>query len=70
MFYNGYDTKQLLYVVNSKNLNQCGKDLMPKVGIAITGLEESSQVNKVLDAEEQLENFSADPTLPISTYHS
>ena len=38
--YNGYNTLQCLYVVDSNNPNLCGRDLMPKFGTALTGLEE------------------------------
>ena len=64
VFYNGHNVFQCLYVVESNNTNLCGRDLMPKIGIALTGIEES--VN-VLDSKVQLENFSADSKLPISS---
>ena len=64
MCYNGYNTLQCLYVVDSNNPNLCGRDLMPKIGIALTGLKE---VVNVLDSKVQLENFAADPSLPISS---
>ena len=64
MCYNGYNTFQCLYVVDSNSPNLCGRDLMPKIGIALTGLEE---VVNVLDSKVQLENFAADPSLPISS---
>ena len=66
VLYAGRSTMQCLYVVDSDNPNLCGRDLMPKIGIFLAGLEEEANVN-VLDAKLQLENFSADPNLPISS---
>ena len=68
VLYNGHSTMQCFYVVDSNNPNLCGRDLMPKIGIFLAGLEEDDNiVNNVFDAKVQLENFSVDPTLPISS---
>lgn len=46
----------------------CGKYLMPKTGITLTGvIEDDNMLNSVLDTKSQLEKFEIDPKLPVSS---
>ena len=64
--FNDYNISHVFYVVDDFNVNLCGKDLMPKLGISLTGLEKEVDLNVVLDAKSQLEQFSIDPKLPVN----
>ena len=66
--YNKFSTRQVFYVVESEP-NLCGRDLMSKIGITLSGINEdvSGCINTIMNAEEQLEGFSADPKLPINS---
>ena len=39
--YNSFQVKQNFYVVGNHNSNLCGKDLMPKIGIYLSGIDSS-----------------------------
>ena len=64
--YGKHKVDHSLMVVEDPNVNLCGKDLMPKIGIKLTGIQENlvSELN-VLNAESQLEHFNTDPKLPV-----
>lgn len=49
--YNNLEVSEVFYVVKSNNSNLCGKDLMKKVGIYLAGIDESTKINKLNNAE-------------------
>lgn len=63
--YNGCESSQCFYVVDSLNNNLCGKDLMDKVGIYLAGLDKDSRVSQVVDAEGILTKYSVDHSKPV-----
>lgn len=65
--YNGSESDHSFYVVDAGNNNLCGKDLMGKVGIYLAGIDDSSRVNQIVEAQELLEMYCVDNTKPISS---
>ena len=65
--YNGINVSHAFYVVDSKNSNLCGKDLMSKVGIYLAGVDKMTKVNKIDAAEGLLDKYKVDFSKPISS---
>ena len=45
--YNGKEVFHKFYVTDSQSSNLCGRDLMKKLGICLTGIDSSSRVNSI-----------------------
>lgn len=65
--FNGCETVHTFYVVGSQNANLCGRDLMNKVGIYLSGLDQESKVNEVTEGGKLLDQYCVDPKKPISS---
>ncbi|XP_066941045.1 uncharacterized protein [Macrobrachium rosenbergii] len=65
--YNDHNVSQCFYVVENKNSNLCGKDLMGKTGIYLMGIVNPSTVNKTdRNVQDLFDNYEMDPKKPIS----
>ena len=65
--YNSYQVHQSLYVVGNHNSNLCGKNLMQKVGIFLSGIDDLSRVNNITgEVSDLLDNYQVDANNPIS----
>ncbi|XP_076038422.1 uncharacterized protein LOC143023696 [Oratosquilla oratoria] len=69
--FNNYSTNHVFFVTDSHCNDLCGRDLMNKVGIKITGLDEALKVNSVNDMDvsdnpkQLLDSYKVNDNLPI-----